>query len=109
MTDSVKAYVASTYTPLYFFSQLDLCLLLSVNIIVGLTVFHYENVLSVYLTDTIGMKEDYLGYIFAIKSLVYAPMGYITPKYIYGIFTRRQLICMGIFWLALANCFIGSC
>ena len=74
----------------------------------GATVFHYENVLSVYLTETLGMSTDYIGFIFAVKSFTYGVMCVLTPRYICKWMPRRQIICLGIFWLAIANAFIGS-
>lgn len=77
-------------------------------ILEGATVFHYENVLSVYLVDSLGMSDDHLGYVFAVKSFVYGVMSYLTPKYICKWLQRRTIILLGIVFLGIANAFIGS-
>jgi sugar phosphate permease len=87
---------------------MDITLVFALIILEGATVFHYENVLSVYLVDTLGMSDDYLGYIFAIKYIVYGIMGVLIPKYVSKWFQRRTIILLGIVFLGIANAFMGS-
>lgn len=69
--------------------NLDIALMLIMLILTTITSYHFYNVLSVYLTDTIGMSDDYLGYVYLIGTVFYAITNILVPKYLCNVFTRR--------------------
>lgn len=68
-----------TYSYCFFFVHLDLAILLVIIALINVTIFQFENILSLYLTGTLNMSSNYIGYIFSVRAFAYAIMSLITP------------------------------
>lgn len=67
----------------------------------------FEDGLSLYLTDVIGMNYDYISYIYALRAFSYALFSKVMP-YIIKYIPRRWILCFGLFIVVLANLFTGG-
>jgi Na+/melibiose symporter-like transporter len=80
-----------------------LCTLTLVNV----TIFQFENTLSVYLTNVLNVNPDFLGYVFSVRAFSYTVMSLITPRLAEKI-QRKLIIFIGICIVFFANSFLGS-
>mmetsp|Transcript_25161 Transcript_25161/g.18948 ORF Transcript_25161/g.18948 Transcript_25161/m.18948 type:complete len:176 (+) Transcript_25161:109-636(+) len=78
--EATTATNRNQYTYKFFFVHWDICLLLSILSAVNVTIFQFENILSNYLTGELGISEDDIGYVFAVRAFAYAAMSLITPR-----------------------------
>ncbi len=76
--------------------------------VLNITIFSYENTITDYLEDTIGMSADYVSYVSCIQAFSEGMMGLVTPMLDEHI-RRRTTIGIAIIFIALANAFMGGC
>jgi MFS family permease len=107
LDDMPPKLVENDYPYSFFFVNADILALLLILLFTNIGLFAYENGLSVYLTDTIGMNENYISYIFALRAFTYALFCKLSPLFL-KFFTNRQMIGSGIFLAAVANAFTGG-
>ncbi len=95
------------YSYTFFVANFDLLTLLFILCLMNMTIFSFENILSVYLTDTLLMNVDYIGYIFGVRAGAYAIMSLITPR-LCKVFRKRSIINVGLVLIGVANALMGS-
>lgn len=80
--------------------------ILFVSTISMITLFHYETILAVHLTQDIGLDEEYLGLFFSSQTICYTLFSYVIAQ-ITSNELNYKLIIIGFFLNTLGNILIG--